>query len=308
MPPTIGPSVIGSRGPVPRGEPPEARREQEEQINEIGVVAKPASSGRVAGDLLEEEADEEEAADQAGVGDQRGPGWRRRSCGSGTATRSSIGCRSRASQTRKAAKQTIPPISGTQTSGLAQPWVGCSISANTGPPSPRAESPIPAQSMPRQAPGPGSRAPQRRVSATVTTISGTLTQKIARQESASTSAPPPAGPNTVAIPVQAVQVPIALPALGALEGGGDDRQRAGDEQRSGHPLEGAGGDQEARPTARRAEAIEVTPKPISPTTNIRLPPELVAERAADQEQRDHRQQVGLDDPLLIGEAGVEVRR
>ena len=41
--------------------------------------------------------------------------------------------------------------------------------------------------------------------------SGTLTQKIARQEIASTTAPPPAGPITVAIPVQAVQVPTALP-------------------------------------------------------------------------------------------------
>ena len=52
------------------------------------------------------------------------------------------------------------------------------------------------------------------VSATVTAISGMLTQKIARQESASTRAPPPAGPSTVAIPVQAVQVPTACPRAG----------------------------------------------------------------------------------------------
>ena len=45
----------------------------------------------------------------------------------------------------------------------------------------------------------------------MTTISGMLTQKIARHDSASISAPPPAGPITVAIPVQAVQVPTALP-------------------------------------------------------------------------------------------------
>ena len=49
------------------------------------------------------------------------------------------------------------------------------------------------------------------MSATVTAISGMLTQKIARQESSPISAPPPAGPITVAIPVQAVQVPTALP-------------------------------------------------------------------------------------------------
>ena len=38
-----------------------------------------------------------------------------------------------------------------------------------------------------------------------------------------------------------------------------------------------------------------------------LPPaEVVAERAADQHQRDERQHVGLDDPLLAGEAHSEV--
>jgi hypothetical protein len=45
----------------------------------------------------------------------------------------------------------------------------------------------------------------------VAAIRGRLIQKIARQESASISAPPPAGPRTVAIPVQAVHVPTALP-------------------------------------------------------------------------------------------------
>ena len=38
-----------------------------------------------------------------------------------------------------------------------------------------------------------------------------MTAKIARQEIRPTRAPPPAGPKTVAIPVQAVQVPTALP-------------------------------------------------------------------------------------------------
>ncbi len=42
-------------------------------------------------------------------------------------------------------------------------------------------------------------------------MSGTLTRKIALQENASISTPPPAGPITVAMPVQAVQVPTARP-------------------------------------------------------------------------------------------------
>ena len=42
----------------------------------------------------------------------------------------------------------------------------------------------------------------------------------------------------------------------------------------------------------------MTPKPISPTVKIRRAAEQVAERAADQQQRAEREQVGLDDPLL----------
>ncbi len=70
-PPTIGPAVIGSRGPVPEARLPK-RGESTKRMSEIGVVARPASQRRVAGDLLEEETDEEEAADQPRVGGERG--------------------------------------------------------------------------------------------------------------------------------------------------------------------------------------------------------------------------------------------
>ena len=73
---------------------------------------------------------------------------------------------------------------------------------------------MPSQSMPRKASMSRVSSTECRVSATVAAISGMLTQKIARQESASTRKPPPAGPNTVAIPVQAVQVPTACPRAG----------------------------------------------------------------------------------------------
>ena len=96
-----------------------------------------------------------------------------------------------------------------------------------------------------------------------------------------------------------------LAALGALEGGGDDRQRARHQQRPGDPLQGPGADQELDRGRDRAEhrggAEGDQPGDEHPPT-----PELVAERAADQEQRDHRQHVGLDHPLLPREAGVEV--
>ena len=43
MPPTIGPAVIGSRGPVPEASLPK-RGESTNSSSEIGVVASPASS------------------------------------------------------------------------------------------------------------------------------------------------------------------------------------------------------------------------------------------------------------------------
>ncbi len=43
-PPTIGPSVIGSRGPTPEASLPQ-RGESRKRQSEIGVVARPASNG-----------------------------------------------------------------------------------------------------------------------------------------------------------------------------------------------------------------------------------------------------------------------
>jgi hypothetical protein len=51
----------------------------------------------------------------------------------------------------------------------------------------------------------------RVASASVTNTNGTLTAKIARQETRSTSCPPMSGPMMNAIPLHAVQEPIAAP-------------------------------------------------------------------------------------------------
>ena len=146
-----------------------------------------------------------------------------------------------------------------------------------------------------------------RLSATVKAISGMLIQKIARQESASTRAPPPAGPITTAIPVQAVQAPTAWPRAAPSKAGGDERQRARHEQRPGDPLQGAGADQElgrGRDRAQhRGQAEAEQAEDEDPP-----PPELVAERAADEQQRDQCQHVGLDHPLLAGQPRVEIVR
>ena len=85
-------------------------------------------------------------------------------------------------------------------------------------------------------------------------ISGRLTQKIARQESRPIRAPPPAGPSTVAIPVQAVQVPTALPRSAPSKVAATIASEPGHQQRPGDPLQGAGADQELVRWARARRA------------------------------------------------------
>ena len=183
----------------------------------------------------------------------------------------SIGWRARASRTTKRAKQTIPATIGTQTIGSPQPWVGCSISAKPGPPSPAAESAIPSQSMPRKASGSRLSSTACRVSTTVAAISGMLTQKIARQESSPIRAPPPAGPSTVAIPVQAVQVPTALPRASPSKVAATIASEPGTSSAPAIPC-GAGRRSGTRREGAIAQSAEVAPKAISPITNIRRRP------------------------------------
>ena len=90
----------------------------------------------------------------------------------------------------------------------------------------------------------------------------------------------------------------------AREGRRDDRQRAGDQERPGDPLQGAGADQELRAGGDRAER-RGRAEGDQPGDEYPAAAELVAEAAADQEQGDQGQGVGLDDPLLAGEADVE---
>ena len=185
--------------------------------------------------------------------------------------RSSIGRSARASQRTKATKQATPAISGTQTSGSPQPWVGCSISAKTGPASPAAESSTPGTSMPGKASGSLDSSIVRSASVTVAAISGMLTQKIARQEISPTSAPPPAGPKTVAIPVQAVQVPTACPRASPSKVAATIASDPGTSSAPAIPCS-------ARAPIRNsslgasAQRIEVAPKAISPMTKSRRRP------------------------------------
>ncbi len=101
--------------------------------------------------------------------------------------------------------------------------------------------------------------------------SGMLTQKIARHEIASTSAPPPAGPTTVAIPVQAVQVPTALPRSAPSKVAA---MIASDPGTSRAPVSPCSARAAIRNTLEgaRAQRTEVIPKPIRPSVKSRRRP------------------------------------
>ncbi len=165
----------------------------------------------------------------------------------------------------------MPPMKGIQTIGSPQPRVGCSIRAKTGPPRPVAESPIPVQSMPRKASGSRLSFTECIVSATVAAISGRLTQKIERQEVRPTSAPPPAGPITVAIPVQAVQVPTALPRAAPSKVAATIASDPGTSSAPAIPCRARAPTRNSTVGAT-AQSAEVAPKAIRPKTNIRRRP------------------------------------
>jgi len=94
-------------------------------------------------------------------------------------------------------------------------------------------------------------------------------------------------------------------ALVLLEGVHDQRQRARHEQRPGDALQRARADQRSRVGCRGAQKRRDA-EPRDPCREDPPPPEEVAERSADQQERAEREQVGVDDPLLRREAAVEV--
>ena len=132
-----------------------------------------------------------------------------------------------------------------------------------------------------------------------------LIAKIQRHEAWSTITPPASGPTIIAIPLQAVQEPIALPRTSARERGDDDRERARRQQRAGRALQRARRDQ--RPVRRRDRAREREHAERGDPEHEHAPLAVdVAERAADQDQRAEREHVGVRDPLLRLEPAAEV--
>ena len=164
----------------------------------------------------------------------------------------------------------MPMAPAPKTSGSPQPRSGCEMSARTGPASPSAHSTAPTTST--RAPGFGVRPTSIRLaSASVTRTKGTLMAKIARHDATSTSHPPTSGPMTNAIPLHAVQEPIAAPrssrgnaaTMSASDPGVSSAPNApcSARPRTSTPIVGA-----------TAQMIDTAPNPPTPTMKTRRSP------------------------------------
>ena len=92
-----------------------------------------------------------------------------------------------------------------------------------------------------------------------------------------------------------------LRAVGALlEGGRDDRQRGGGDQRGAEALQRRGR-RSASPWSARARTAARRPRTrATPARKIRLRPTQVARAAAEQQEAAEQQRVAVDDPLQVG--------
>ena len=252
MPPTIGPTRHRQPRPGPGGDLAEARREEEHQDRDRRR-RQTRLERRVAGDLLEEEADEEEAADQARVGRERGQVGDRRSCGSGRGRAAASGGGRGLADDEEA--EADDPGDHRQPDHRARPsrWPAARSGRRSGR---RARSPRAGSRGSRsrgRRPRRGSPRPPAGSAPRCAAISGMLTQKIARQEIEPDQGAAAGRPEHGRDPGPGGPGADRLAARLAGEGRGDDRQRAGDEQRAGDPLQGAGADQELVGRRDRAE-------------------------------------------------------
>ncbi len=134
---------------------------------------------------------------------------------------------------------------------------------------------------------------------------GTLIAKIQRHEALSTSCPPISGPSTVPMPLHAVHAPIARPRSSGGKVAAITASAAGVSTAPHTPWS-------ARETTSSsivgASGAEHRRDPEADHTELEhaARSEQVAERAAHQDQRCERDEVGVRRPLLAGEPTAEV--
>ena len=120
-----------------------------------------------------------------------------------------------------------------------------------------------------------------------------------------TSHPPTSGPITNAIPVHAVQVPIAAPRSSPLNVDVIVASAAGVSSAPATPCSARATISDVPVPGQRAQERRRAERDHADQEHAPLA-EQVAERAADEDQRPERQQVRVHDPLLEGEPAAEV--
>ena len=125
---------------------------------------------------------------------------------------------------------------------------------------------------------------------------GTLIRNTHRHDVLVTSQPPTSGPMTNAIPVHAVQAPIAAPRSSPWNVAAITASPAGVRMAPVAPCRPRA-TINVVPVGARAHGTHMRPKLTMPIKQAPRPEEI-AERASDEEKRAERQEVGVDDPLL----------
>ncbi len=131
--------------------------------------------------------------------------------GSRNSRSGTIGLATRSSQPTNTAVSSTPPTSVPMISALPQPAPFARISAQTMPNTPAVPSTRPTGSRPTAAPAPAPAGILIRISGSMTTPIGMLSQKIHCQARPWVIAPPTTGPRPTAIPVTLLKMPIAQP-------------------------------------------------------------------------------------------------
>ena len=220
-------------------------------------------------------------------------------CGDRNSRSGSIGCALRCSTTTKATSVTAPTTAATIAAPL--PW---SIAAYEM---------LASATVINAAPGMSSGAwSDDRVSGTcrieiqiVAAASGTLIRNTSRQLTASIIQPPRNGPIELATPASPDHAPIARPRSSGWNVAAMIARLPGHEQRAADALQRAGRDQEPRRRRQTAQHGRDGEDRGAGDEHGAVPV-AVAERAAEQQQRRQRDEVGVHDPLQAHDRRAEV--
>ena len=219
------------------------------------------------------------------------------------AAASASACASRTARTRRGARSRRR--SRPARAGRSSRASGCSMKPATSRPSPAAHSAAPAGRRGRPPSARGAAACAAATASRVAAAIGTLMRKMSRQLETPMSQPPSSGPMTKEMPLHAVHVPIAAPRSGPENVDVITASDAGVRSAPAMPWM-------PRKTmsvvafGAAAQSTDATPNARDAQREHPHLSEDVAERAADEDERAEREQIGVDDPQLGRDPAAEV--